>query len=88
MWVPDREMSGQVLKEVAPCSLVVEMPEGTCRRNQKHLIQLLVPDPESTVEPQTSDPPEESTESVPVYQTPSKSGRAPKPFERLDPSWT
>ena len=88
MWVPDRETPGQVLKEVAPRSLVVETPDGTYRRNRKHLIQLPVPDPEPIVEPQTSDPPETSAELVPAYQTCSKSGRAPKPPERLDPSWT
>ena len=77
VWVPDRESPGQVLK-----------PDGTYQRNRKYLIQLPVPDPEQIVEPQTSDLPETSAESVPTYQTRSKSGRAPKPPERLDPSWT
>ena len=68
VWVPGQETPGQVLKEVAPRSLIVETPDGTYRRNQKHLIQLPVPDPEQIVDPQTSDPPETSAESVPAYQ--------------------
>ena len=87
MWIPDRETTGQVLEEVAPRSLVVETPDGTYRRNPKHLIQL--PDPEPMVEPQANNLPEPNTESTCTYQTHSKSGRAPKPPpERLDPSWT
>ena len=72
------------MEEVAPRSLIVETPDGTYRRNQKHLIQL--PDPRPAEESQASNSPEMNSEPTSAYQTHSRSGRVPKPPERLDPS--
>ena len=33
VWMPDRGTTGQVLKEVAPHSLVIETSDGTFQRN-------------------------------------------------------
>ena len=85
VWLPDRETPGQVMEEVAPRSLIVETPDGTYRRNRKHLIQL--PDPSPAEESQASNSPEMNSEPTSSYQTRSQSGRVPKPPERLDPSW-
>ena len=38
VWVADNEKSGTVVEESAPCSYLVATPDGTYRRNRRHLI--------------------------------------------------
>ena len=40
VWIPDRQSNGQVVEEANPRSVIVATPEGTFRRNQRHLNRL------------------------------------------------
>ena len=83
VWVADNEKSGTVVEESAPRSYLVATPDGTYRRNRRHLI--------STTPPITTpmNQPTQEAENSPtvgirrdnIVQT--RSGRISKPPDRL-----
>ena len=81
VWITDRETSGKVVEHAAPRSHIVETPEGSFCRNRKHLVRMPEPEIESVPDRRTHS--EQTTTRV----TRSKTGRAPQPPMRLDPSW-
>lgn len=69
VYLPDRESSGTVVSEAAPRSYVVQTPEGTVRRNRRHMVPLpqrLATSIESndSAEFERHDPPEASTSAT------------------------
>ena len=73
MWLPDKQVNGEVNMEVAPQSFTVDSDEGTYRRNRKDIIRL--PDP-----PQHN----RSKEATPTTSTSlCRSSRISQPPERL-----
>ena len=93
VYVRDRESTGTVVQETTPRSYEVRTPEGTFRRNRHHIVR--TPSKENilddTIQPESSSGDQRTSErqssQEKVYQTRSKSGRAPKPPERFDNSW-
>jgi len=82
VWVPDRDSSGTIVEETSPHSHIVETPEGSYRRNRRHLIRM---SPAGTNHETGADGPE--TEQQEERSLRSRSGRLPRPPERYDPSW-
>ena len=90
VWLPVREVEGEVQQEVAPQSYLVESADGTHRRNRRHITQLpdrppadSQADSEQTGSEQTA-PRTEPPSSPPP---PHRSSRLTRPPEWLDPSW-
>ncbi len=103
VWCKDRQSPAQVVEETAPRSYVIQTPEGTYRRNRRHVVatpgeeSINLPDNVAArgPPPEEDSPPnvtmgneDEGTSSPKVYETRSRSGRAPQPLNRLDNSWT
>ena len=86
VWLPDREVEGEVQQEVAPQSYLVESADGTYRRNRRHITQL--PDrPQVDSEQTNSEQTASSTGPLTSPSPPRRSSRLTRPPERLDPSW-
>ena len=75
VWLPDKEVEGEVQQEVAPHSYNVESAYGTYRRNRRDIIRL--PEP-----PQTESNDNSNTTNTSVR----RSSRHSHPPERFDPS--
>ena len=78
VWLPDKEVEGEVSEEVAPQSYTVESSDGSYRRNRKDIICL-----PNSQQSGTSDDIEPKKTSSTVH----RSSRHSKLPERLDPSW-
>ena len=96
VYVKDQNSMGTVLREVAPHSYQVDIPEGTVRRNQRHMVQLEHNETHQDVEvpgnlpDQFEDVTGEHThrQSEPKqYSTWLRSGQAINPPDRFDNSW-
>ena len=99
VWLPERESEGEVHEEVAPQSYTVQSEGGQICRNRRDLIRL--PNPETVNQPQLDERIEpnrhEQTEpssddrtrpdQLSTTQELRRSGRTPRPPDRLDPSW-
>jgi len=81
VWITDRQTTGKVVEEAAPRSHIVETREGSFRRNRQHLVRL----PETDTAQEL--PTDSGTQQATSRETRSRSGRAPGPPQRLDPSW-
>ena len=79
VWLPDRQVEGEVDKEVASQSYTVESTDGTYRRNRKDIISL--PNTPQDASGDTSTPTTATTTT-----TARRSGRHSHPPERFDPS--
>ena len=78
VWLPDKQVNGEVNTEVAPQSFTIDSDEGTYHRNRKYIIRL--PDPQQH---------NRSEEATPTTSTSlCRSSCISQPPERLDPSWT
>ena len=84
VWLPQRESEGEVQEEVAPQSYTVESEEGQVRRNRRDIVRL--PDNDQTEEPNKQA--EATTGQPSAHPEVRRSSRAPRPPDRLDPSWT
>ena len=88
--LPDKEVEGEVVEEVAPQSYMVDSPDGTYRRNRKDIICLpntqLNESGDNTADAQR-DESGNNTASTMTSATVRRSSRCSHPPERLDPSW-
>jgi len=90
VWLPDREVEGEVQQEVAPQSYLVESADGTYRRNRRHITQLPdrpQADSQADSEQSGSEQTAPRTEPPTSPPQPRRSSRLTRPPERLDPSW-
>ena len=95
VWVTDRGSDATVVTEAAPRSYEVQTPDGTYRRNRRHLVVL----PHTSSTTPSSDEGSAESKSMPRLTEGSdtcesndeqpvlrRSGRASKPPDRCDPS--
>ena len=82
VYIPDNSSEGIVLEEPSPRSYVVQTPNGTYRRNRRHLLPLPSDnDSQSNTNISTED---NDVESLPSNTCRTKSGRLSRPPERLN----
>ena len=100
VYLKDRASTGTVARETAPRSYEVQTPDGTVRRNRRHMVLTDPTERDDDSQYDLLNPPSLSGDSRPdriqpsptthpkEYSTRSRSGQAPKPPERFDSSWT
>ena len=82
VYIPDNSSEGIVLEEPSPHSYVVQTPNGTYRRNRRHLLPLPSDnDSQSNTNISTED---NDVESLPSNNCRTKSGCLSRPPERLN----
>ena len=99
--VRDREETGTIMSETTPRSYLVQTPEGTFRRNRRHVIEMSQhesgdkppqPDTVSNDLSETTSTNDSSYSADPSdgrrqYSTRLRSGKTVRPPERFDNSW-
>ena len=78
VYIPDNERQGTIIEESSTRSYTVQTPEGTYRRNRRHLVPL--PTTENDTEAEANDPPDILPDGV----SRTRSGRISKPPNRLN----
>ena len=78
VYIPDNERQGTIIEESSTRSYTVQTPEGTYRRNRRHLVPL--PTTENNTEAEANDPPDILPDGV----SRTRSGRISKPPNRLN----
>ena len=85
VWITDRETTGSVSKEVAPRSFIVETPDGSFRRNRRHLVK--TPEQTAVLGESSESELNPSGAETPTGHARVRTGRVVRPPERWDPSW-